>query len=286
MRAECLLVAMVFLGACGSTPKPVDPPRLKAALEAESDGAKRYQRGDYVVAERRFADAMRQFASIDDGIGSTRNRLHLVRTHLAQGRAAAALELLGAVSEGVAGDTDVLLLRSQALLTLMRRPEAEPVLVAAERSCAATCRQLPSLKILQAHAALADGRAAEAQALAETAIKLLGDKDQAPETANAWRLTAAAQLAAKDATGAMKSAQAALDIDRRLALPEKIAHDWLLIGDVHRYGMRNQVPGAAGEASAAYSRALDVAHAAGLAEITTLAKQALQDVGARKIPVK
>ena len=286
MRAEWLLVSVIFLGACGTTPKPVDPPRLKAALEAESDGAKRYQRGDYAVAGRRFADAMRQFAGIDDSIGSTRNRIHLARTHLALGRAEAALELLGAASDGATGDIDVLLLRSQALLALMRRSEAEKVLVAAEQSCAAKCPQLPSLKILQARAALADGRAAEAQALAGTAIKLLGDKDQAPETANAWRLTAAARLAAGDATGALASAQAALDIDRRLALPEKIAHDWLLIGNAHRYAMRDQVPGAAGEAAAAYSRALDVAHAAGLAEIATLAKQALQDVGAGKIPAK
>ncbi|MBI5109542.1 MAG: hypothetical protein HZA62_12420 [Rhodocyclales bacterium] len=286
MRAEWLFASIIFLGACGSTPKPVDPPRLKAALEAESDGAKRYRRGDYVVAERRFADAMRQFASIDDSIGSTRNRLHLARTHLAQGRAEAALDLLGAVSEDAAGDIDALLLRSQALLALAHRSQAELVLATAERSCAAKCPQLPSLKILQARAALADGRAAEARGFAETAITLLGEKDQSAEAANAWRLTAAARLAAGDAAGGLTSAHAALDIDRRLALPEKIARDWLLIGDLHRHAMRNQVPGAAGEAAAAYSRALDVAHAAGLAEITPLAKQALLDLGDGKIPVK
>ena len=145
---------------------------------------------------------------------------------------------------------------------------------------------MPSLKLLQARGALASGRVAEAQSLAETAIKLLGDKDQGPEAGNAWRLTAAARLAAGDAAGALKSAQAALDIDRRLALPEKIAQDWLLIGEVHRYAMRNDVPGAADEAAAAYLRAFDVAHAAGLSEITTLAKQALQDVDAGKIPAK
>lgn len=286
MRAEWLFASFVFLGACGSTPKPVDPPRLKAALEAESDGAKRYQRGDYVVAERRFTDAMRQFASIDDSIGSTRNRLHLARTRLAQGHAESALDLLGAVVDGAAGNVDVLLLRSQALLNLSRRAEAEQVLAVAEQSCAAKCPQLPSLKILQARAVLADGRAAEARGLAETAIKMLVDRDQPAEVANAWRLAAAARLAAGDAFGASTSALAALDIDRRLALPEKIAHDWLLIGDAHRHMMRDQVPGAAGEAAAAYSRALDVAHAAGLAEITTLTKQALQDVGAGKIPAK
>lgn len=286
MRAEWLCLSLIVLGACSSTPKPIDPPRLKAALEAESDGAKRYQRGDYVVAERRFADAMRQFASIDDGIGSARNRLHLARTRLALGRADGALELLAAASDGTAGDADVLLLRSQALLALARPAEVAKELATAEGLCAAKCSQLPSLKILQARAALTLGRAVEAQALAETAITLLGDTGSMHEAGNARRLLGAARLAAGDAAGALAAAQAALDIDRRLAIPEKIAHDWLLIGDVHRHAMRGQPAGASGEAAAAYSRALDVAHAAGLAEITMMAKQALQGVEAGKIPVK
>jgi tetratricopeptide (TPR) repeat protein len=286
VRAEWLFVAVIFLSACGSTPKPVDPPRLKAALEAESDGAKRYQRGDYVVAERRFTDAMRQFASIDDSIGSMRNRVHLARTQLAQGHAESALKLLATTPGGPAVDTDVLLLRSQALLALGRHPETAQTLASAEASCAGTCPQLSSLKILQARAAFAAGQAAEAQAYAETAIKLLGDKDRSAEAGNAWRLKAAARLAAGDAVGALASAQAALDIDRRLALPEKIAHDWLLIGDVHRYAMRDQAPGASSAVVAAYSRALEVAQAAGLLEITIMAKQALQDLDAGKIPAK
>ena len=131
MRAEWLFASVIFLSACGSTPKPVDPPRLKAALEAESDGAKRYQRGDYVVAERRFTDAMRQFASVDDSNGSMRNRLHLARTRLAQGHAESALELLGTTHGGPAADADVLLLRSQALLTLGRHPQTAQTLALA-----------------------------------------------------------------------------------------------------------------------------------------------------------
>ena len=286
MRAEWLFLALMFLGACGSTPKPVDPPRLKAALEAESDGAKRYQRGEYVVAERRFADAMRQFASIDDGVGSMRNRLHLARTQLAQGRADAALALLGAAGDRTAADPDMLLLRGQALLALARPAEAAQELASAERSCAAKCPQLPSLRILQARAALTDGRAAEAQTLAETAITLLGDTGSPAEAGNARRVLGAARLAAGDAAGALIAAQAALDIDRRLALPEKIARDWLLIGDAHRHAIRGQPAGTSGEAAAAYARALDVANAAGLAEITMMAKQALQEAGTGKIPVK
>ena len=37
MRASHFLIAALVLAGCGSTPKPPDPPRLRAALENESD---------------------------------------------------------------------------------------------------------------------------------------------------------------------------------------------------------------------------------------------------------
>ena len=131
---------------------------------------------------------------------------------------------------------------------------------------------------MQARAALAAQRAPEALAHAEAALKLLQDMDEAAETGNAWRIIAAARLAAGDTAGALPAAGAALDIDRRLALPEKIARDWLLIGDIRR----RAAPGDAlrqDSAAAAYRRALDVANAAGLAAIATTATQALADTG-------
>ena len=285
MRAETLLIAALILAGCGSAPKSAnpsaDPPRLKAALEAESEGAKRHGRGDYAVAARRFDEAARIYASIDDTPGAARNRLHLARSELAAGRAEAALHALAlaerSADAGLALDTR--LLTAQAQLALARNDAAQQSLATAAGLCAGTCPQAASLHLLQARAALAGNRTLDALAHAEAGLKLLQDQDEAAETGNAWRLIAAARLAAGDAAGALPAARAALGIDRRLALPEKIARDWLLIGDIQRRA-------GAGEAVAAYQRALDVANAAGLADIAGIATQSLAETGHAKAPAR
>lgn len=297
------MLLTLFLGACTSTPGPADPPRLKAALEAESDGAKRYGRGDYVVAVRRFDEAARIFTSIDDAPGSARNRLHQARTELALGRADAALQVL-ATAEGN-GETalDALLIKAQAQLALGRDDAAQHSLALAATQCATACLQAASLNLLQARAALAGKRAADALKHGETALRLLHGKDEADETGNAWRIIAAARLALDDACLALPAARSALDIDRRLAAPEKIAHDWLLIGDILRKASqcralpigKSALSGSQegtrpearplsemAESTAAYQRALDVAKAAGLASVIRLATQALAETAKSK----
>ncbi len=278
MCAKSIFLAALILAGCGSTPNsansPADPPRLRAALEAESDGAKRYARGDFNVAERRFDEAMRLHASIDDAPGRTRNRLHLARTRLAQGRAEAALDLLNVADPGAEPGPalDTLLLKAQAQLALARDAEAQQSLTAAADRCGAACPQAASLNLLQARAALAGKRPQDALAHADAALKLLRDRGEAVETGNAWRVIAAARLAGGDTAGALPAAQAALDIDRRLALPEKIARDWLLIGDIRRKV-------GAGDTAAAYQTALEVANAAALTGIAETATQALAELG-------
>ena len=276
--AGALLIASLILAGCGAAPHsanaPVAPPRLKAALEAESDGAKRYGRGDYTVAARRFDEAARIYASIDDATGAVRNRLHLARSELAQGRAEAALRVLAPAEPGSDGGfaLDTLLVRAQAQLALDRHDAAQQDLLAADALCAGNCPRVAGLRLLQARAALAAQRVPEALAHAEAALKLLQDKDEANETGNAWRLIAAARLAGGDAGGALPAARAALDIDRRLALPEKVARDWLLIGDIRRKV-------GADDTAQAYRRALDVANAAGLGDIAGIATKALAETG-------
>ena len=281
MRAKSVFLLVLILAGCGSAPKPADPPRLRAALEAESDGAKRYARGDFGMAERRFDEAMRLHASIDDAPGRTRNRLHLARTRLAQGRAEAALDLLNTADPGPEPGPalDTLLLKAQAQLALARDADAQQSLAAAADRCGAACPQAASLNLLQARAALAGKRPQEALAHADAALKLLRDSGNAVETSNAWRVVAAARLAAGDTAGALPAAEAALDIDRRLALPEKIARDWLLIGDI-----RKKV--GAGDTAAAYQRALEVANAARLNDIAGIATQALADLGKTQPPAR
>lgn len=270
MRANSIFLLALILAGCGSAPKPPDPPRLRAALEAEADGGKRYGRGDFNGAERRFDEAMRLYASIDDAAGRTRNRQHLARAHLAKGSAQQALDLLNGADPGAdpGPALDLLLLKAQAQLALERNADAQQSLGVAAEHCGVACPQAASLNLLQARAALAGKRPQEALLHADAAMKLLRDREEPVETGNAWRLIATARLATGDAAGALPAAQAALDIDRRLALPEKIARDWLLIGDI-----RQKV--GAGDTATAYRHALEVAGAAGLGELAGIATQAL-----------
>lgn len=268
------LCASLLLAACGSAPKVSEPALRKEAQQAERDGAQRYARGDYAGAARHFAAAGQLQQSLDDPAASARNQLHQARAELALGQAEAALQRAQRIASGELA-VDALLLQAQANLGLGRLAAAQTSLAAAAAACGQACPQSASLNLLQARAALADKRAPDALRHAEAALKLLQDKDEAAETGNAWRLIAAARLAGGDALGALPAAQAALDIDRQLALPEKIARDWLLIGDIRRK------VGAGGTAPA-YQRALDVANAAGLAESAATATQKLLEINKTK----
>ena len=273
MRVKAALALTFLLAGCGSAPPASqDPPRLKAALEAESDGARRYARGELSGAGRRFDEAARLFAAIDDNLGVARNRLHGARVELARGEAEAALRAVADAERRSGGmDIDSLLLGAQARIALGQRAEAQQSLVAAERLCH-ECPHRPGLRLLQGRLALAEGRAAEALARAEAALAEIKDIAGA-EAGNAWRLAAAARLAAGDAVSAQPAAERALAIDRRLGAPEKIAGDWMLLGDIRR---RN----GNADAAAAYRRALDVAAAAGLAAVAARAEAALAGLDA------
>ena len=264
------LLASLLLAACGSAPKVSEPVLRKQAQEAEADGARRYARGDYAGAARNYAVASQLQQSLDDPAAAARNQLHQARAELAAAQAEAALNRAKSITHAEFA-LDALLLQAQANLALGKPAAAQENLAAAAASCAANCPQSASLNLLQARAALVDQRAADALRHAEAALKLLQGKDEAAETGNAWRLIATARLASGDAAGALPAAQAALDIDRQLALPEKIARDWLLIGDI-----RKKL--GAGGTAAAYQRALDVASAAGLQEIAGIAAQAINEV--------
>jgi hypothetical protein len=280
-RGVCIAataLAALLLAACGAAPKPAEPPLRKQVQEVESDGARRYARGDFAGAALQFGAAAQLQVSLDDPAAAARDSLNQARAELAGGAAAAALDRTRRITHPEFA-LEARLLGAQANLALNRAAAAQAELAAAEADCAAKCAQLASLKLLQARTALVERRAADARQYAEAALKLLQDKDEAAETGNAWRLLAAARLAANDAAGALPAARAALDIDRQLALPEKIARDWLLIGDIQkRVG--------AGETAPAYQRALDVATAAGLGEVAALATRALADIHTNKEAVR
>jgi tetratricopeptide (TPR) repeat protein len=167
---------------------------------------------------------------------------------------------------------NALLLQAQALLDLKQASAATEVLAQAQSACTSPCsEQGGRIALMQARTAWAQGNATQTLPLARAAANALKDRDEAHELANAHRLSAAAALTLGDTATALPAAQQALALDRQLALPEKIARDWLLLGDIHTRA------GHAASAREAYQRALSVSQAANLTALTTSARTALEE---------
>jgi tetratricopeptide (TPR) repeat protein len=282
MRSICSMGLVLMLAACASSPKPVPEPALRLqALEVEKQGAHHYAQGDYAGAIRRFAQAQRLQQSLDDVNAAARNRLHQAQAELARDQAALALSHAREV-EPVLNDAEAdartlrvtaLLLQGQAYLALQQAELAQATLAQLNPLCVAGCADLGRLRLLQAYTALAQGQPDQALSHVQAALPLLRAQQEWNEVGNAWRLSGRASLSRGDTVTALTSTQAALDMDRQLALPEKIARDWLLMGDIYRRAQGTP----ATQASSAYQRALAVAQAAGLAEIVKLASVALKE---------
>ena len=270
--ARCvLLVGALLQAGCAGDPKPPpEPPLRQQAIEAEANGVLRYVRGDYNSAIRHFSEAARLQRSLDDGTAAARNQLNRARAELALGRAQEALNHVGEVSDGTLL-VQAMLLQLQANLALGRFDPASELLARTDKLCPYGCPERGSLLLLRARVALADGNAKQALIDAESALSILKGQQEERETANALRVIAAARLALGELPTALVAAQAALEIDRQLALPEKIARDWMMVGDIHRRA------GRATDAKAAYHRAQSVAQAAGLEDIVRLASEAIME---------
>jgi len=273
-RPGIALLLAALLAGCASSSRPPPEPRLRLqAQDAEASGARRYAQGEYLAAAQHFSEALRLRLSLDDVPAAARNRLQLAQTRLALGQAQQALDEAAQVQDKglqlAAG-----LLQVQARLALGQVDSARQQLVPLEAACPAACPERGRVLLLQARTAWAAGDVVQTVRLCTAAQPLLRERGEEREVANASRLLAAAQLQSGDAAAALSAAQAALAIDRQLALPEKIARDWLLIGDIQRLsaGVSHGV-----DARAAYLRARTVAQAARLNDLTQLAEQALQE---------
>jgi tetratricopeptide (TPR) repeat protein len=268
---RCTLIAgTLSLVACSNSPKVAPEPRLRTlALSAETEGARLYARADYIGALNRFSEAQKLQQSLDDPMAVARNQLHQARTEFALGRTEAALQRATAITREFL-HVETLLFQAQANLALGRILTTNDQLTTLANVCDANCIQLGSLYLLQAHLALAEKRSNDALVLANKALPVLMEKQETTELANAHRLIARAQFALGNIPQALTAANAALVMDRQLGLPEKIARDWLLVGEI-------QLKTNAAQSQEAYMRALSVSKAAGLADIAKTATQALKE---------
>ena len=271
-KFSCGFFGALVVAGCTSGPPPVPEPQLRSqAQELAVQGARRYAQADYPAAQRHFEQALRLCVAMDDVACADRQRLNVAQSLAAQGREGEALVPLGQVHDAALG-VEAGLLEAQLRLATAQPARAQELLVGLKDRCLGAGGPLAGRWwLLDARAAWSRQDLVATQKAARLALAAFDDPAQAREAANAWRLLAAAQLQAGSPGDAIVSAQAALAQDRQLALPEKIANDWLLIGAAQKAS----APDAARQS---YRRALDVAQAAGLASLADAARTALTEV--------
>jgi tetratricopeptide (TPR) repeat protein len=258
------------LSACTAGPKAAPEPYLRTrVLEAQNAGIRQFARADYAAALPQFTQAWRLAVSLDDTAAAARNQYNVARTELAMGMAQTALSLVSEIDEPSVS-VEAYMLRVQIHLSMGQWEQARSTLIQLTLSCPEACPYAASVGLLKAHLALGLGQWQDAAHQARTVIPLLQLRQEDVELANAWRLLASAQIRQGEAEAALECAKAALALDRKLALPEKIARDWMLIADIQRVTHPSQ-------ARESYQRALTVAQAARIESLIVLAQQAIQE---------
>jgi hypothetical protein len=272
LRWPLLALGLAAVVGCSHSPAPPPTPHLKAlAQEQEQEGAKQYARGELLAAQSHFAQALNTCISLDDAECADRNRVKLATTDLALKQYDQAQKQLGAVT-AASSRLDAALVQAQLDFLLRRPDQAQEHLAAVDGLCESTqCAQRGAWLYTQARLKWARSDGSQALALLGQARTVWAEQGNDQELANAWRLSAAIQLQARTLDAAQVAAQSALAIDRRLALPPKIAQDWLLLGDIDRLSDRQR-------ARMAYQKAQAIAQAAGLKDIETLANNAISEV--------
>lgn len=266
------VLAAVLAGCAGTPLEPLPPLKLQA-LEAETQGARRFEQGRFDVAVAQFKEAQRLSRSLDDDAGLTRNFEHQARSELAAGLPQAAQATLASVPTSQRSISTGLL-QAQAALALQDNAAAHTTLQELRERCQA-CAQSAAMSVLQARLALAQAQPAAAEKLLQPTLKPLAEQQEQRELANVWRLLAQAQTLQQRHAEALASAQQALSLDRALGLPDKIAADWQLMAQVHL--ARNNT-GDAAQARMAYARARTVAQAANLQAVVAQIDQSLKEM--------
>ena len=266
------VLAVLLAGCAGAPSAPLSPLKLQA-LEAETQGARRFEQGRFDVAIAQFKEAQRLSRSLDDEAGVARNLEHQARSELAAGLPQAAQITLATISIAQRSISTGLL-QAQAALALQDTAAAHATLQDLRARCQA-CAQSAAIAVLQARVALAQSQADVAEKLLQPTLKPLADQQEQRELANVWRLMAQAQALQQRHAEALASAQQALNLDRALGLPEKIAADWQLIAQVHL--ARNNSSDAV-QARMAYARARTVAQAANLQAVVAQIDQSLKEM--------
>jgi tetratricopeptide (TPR) repeat protein len=224
-----LLLLPGLLAACGSAPVLRQPLAIEQARAADKDARNALRDGELLRAQQDFAQVLALQQSLDDTAGAATTLINLATvTHqLHDDEAALAwLDKILLEKERIYPPDSQLTaaFRKAVILTdLARLSEAEPALQSAEKLCGKKCALNFGIDALRARLLLLNGDEEGALALA-LAVSKESDAGK-EEQANALRVTAAAEEKLARPTSALQHFQAALEMDKALALGARIGED-------------------------------------------------------------
>lgn len=224
-----LLPALLLLSvaACGSAP-PRQPIAQEQAKKADHAAHRALRDGDLMRARELFRQSMLMQQALDNGPASAMAAINLSSVSHKLGDNVTALALL----DGILADSAAQIpseLRAAAafrkgimLADAGETAAAELALQQADRECNKQCAFVAGMNNLHARLALAKGDYTSALA---TAIGVISSGAGNDELANALRIAATAEIALGQHNAALAHYQAALTLDKELALSSRIAED-------------------------------------------------------------
>ncbi len=260
--ALAAMLALLVAG-CGGAAASRPSETQEAALAWNERGRAAYVRGDHAQALANYREALALNRSVEDVEGIARELVNLATVHRRLGERDKANAAL-----------DEILAPGGIPFTAAQRAEAtyQLALYAAEDGDAARARTLGeqaatlcagcaaegAIRNFLAGLTLDTGDAAGAREHARRALDLNRRQGDKTEEANSQRLLADAALRLKDFAAAAAGYRDALELDKALGQPHKIAADLLGLGEAALAQGRNR------EAADYFQRARAVAEVAGL----------------------
>jgi len=222
-----VLALILSVASCGSAP-PRQPVAVEKAKRADHEAHRALRDGDLNRARELFNLSMHYQMSLDNRSASATAAINLALVSHKQGDDNAAVGLL----DGILADSSVQLpaelraaaaFRKSIILTDMSKlAEAESALQSAYQECNKQCLFVSGMNNLRARLALLKGDFAVALSAASAVINSGAEKE---EVANARRICAASESALGHQEPALAHYQAALELDKELALSPRIAED-------------------------------------------------------------
>jgi tetratricopeptide (TPR) repeat protein len=256
------LLIGAWLAGCSSTPERVPSATQLQARNTSERAARALQRGDLDQARVLYGAALDAAQALQDPALTGAALLNLTLVDARRGDLAAAQAHVDSMLANPARYEPALLARAAARKALLMLDAGQPDAALAwageaRKFCGAPCALGPMLDNLAAHVALGQGDAAGALALARRAAEQAGTGEQVGEQSSALRLAGRAASQLGDTPAAADWLARALQLDRDLGQPDRVALDLLFAAE------NEDRRGNTAAATDLYQRALTVYNAIG-----------------------